>query len=279
MIFKARDKYFDLDKKPLIMGILNMTPDSFSDGGNFLESDKALFQCERMIREGADIIDIGGESSRPGSKPVSSQEELDRILKMLHTLKLNFDICISADTYKPEVARSALIEGAGMINNIFGIKNDPDMLKTVSEFKAGYCIMHIKGIPGMMQKDTEYEDIMSEILSGLKSSVKTAENAGVSREYIAIDPGIGFGKDMEGNLKILKNLRSFAELHLPVLIGTSRKSFIGKILNEESEGRLFGTIASNVAALINGALIFRVHDVKENRQAIDTAFAIMNSGK
>lgn len=259
------------------MGILNITPDSFSDGGKFYDPDKALFQCEKMILEGADIIDIGGESSRPGSEPVSEEEELDRIMSLLRPLKERFNVCISIDTYKPEVAEAALVEGADMINDIFGTENNRDLFKTAAFYSAGLCVMHIKGKPAEMQKMTDYGDIITEIKNSLKSSVESAEECGVSPDSILIDPGIGFGKDVEGNLKILKSLDRFSEIGRPLLIGTSRKSFIGMISGSDTSGRLPGTIASNIIALIKGASIFRVHDVKENKQAIELALSILNT--
>jgi dihydropteroate synthase len=277
MIFKARDKYFDLSQKPLIMGILNITPDSFSDGGKFFTYDKALAHCEKLVREGADIIDIGGESSRPGSLPVSDDEELDRILQTLRTLRSRFDICLSIDTYKPAVAEAVLAEGADMINDIFGTDSDEKLMKVIAYHSAGLCIMHIKGTPADMQNKTEYTDIVSEVKAKLTSSVSDAVKCGVGIESIVIDPGIGFGKELEGNIRILHDLDLFKEINRPVLIGTSRKSFIGKILPAEPGERLIGTISSNVIALSKGASIFRVHDVKENKQAIDIAFEILKS--
>ncbi|HAQ62430.1 TPA: dihydropteroate synthase [Candidatus Delongbacteria bacterium] len=277
MKFKARDKYFDLSTKPLIMGILNITPDSFSDGGKFYDPDKAILQCEKMIAEGADIIDIGGESSRPGSEPVSREEELDRIMSILRPLRERFNVCISVDTYKPEVAKAALGEGADMINDIFGTENDRDLFKTAASYSAGLCIMHIKGSPLNMQSTTDYGDIITEIKNSLESSTASALECGVSSDSIVIDPGIGFGKDIEGNLKILNNLDRFAEIGRPLLIGTSRKSFIGMISGSDTSDRLSGTIASNIIALIKGASIFRVHDIKENKQAIELACRILNT--
>jgi len=259
------------------MGILNITPDSFSDGGKFYDPDNALFQCEKMISEGADIIDIGGESSRPGSEPVSKEEELDRIMSVLIPLRKRLDVCISIDTYKHEVAGAALGEGADMINDIFGTENDRELFKTAASYSAGLCIMHIKGKPAEMQKMTDYSDIITEIKSSLNSSVEFAVECGVSSDSIVIDPGIGFGKDLEGNLKILKHLDRFADIGRPMLIGASRKSFIGMISGSGSFDRLPGTIASNILALIKGASIFRVHDVKENKQAIELACRILNT--
>lgn len=277
MIFKARDKYFDLSMKPLIMGILNITPDSFSDGGKYFSDDKALDRCEKLIGDGADIIDIGGESSRPGSAPITENEEIERIFRTVRAVRSRFDICLSVDTYKPRVAEAVLSEGADMINNIFGTDPDTGLLKITSKYSAGLCIMHIKGTPADMQNKTCYDDIVQEIIAGLNASVSAAVGCGMGIESIVVDPGIGFGKDTAGNLKILKNLEKFSSIGRPVLIGVSRKSFIGNILGAEPEDRLFGTVSANVVALSKGASIFRVHDVKENKQAIDIAFKIFNS--
>jgi len=275
MIFKARNKYFDLGKKPVLMGILNITPDSFSDGGRFYRLEDAIAQYGRMIREGADIIDIGGESSRPGSAGLSAHDELERILPVIKEIKDKYDACISVDTYKPEVAESALKAGADIINDIYGINVNRDMLEIIAGYSAGVCLMHMRGTPETMQNDTFYNDIVAEIKSGLRSSADAALKCGVKRESVAIDPGIGFGKDLKGNIRILCDLDKFSDLDFPILIGTSRKSFIGKILGNDSEDRLIGTVASNIIALSKGARIFRVHDVKENRSAIDVAFRIL----
>jgi dihydropteroate synthase len=277
MIFRARDKYFDLSSKPLLMGILNITPDSFSDGGRFFSHDKAFTHCEKMISEGADIIDIGGESSRPGSDPVSDAEELDRILGIVREVRSRFDICISIDTYKPKVAEQVLREGADMINNIFGTGNNRELLDIVASYSAGLCIMHIKGTPTDMQTMTYYEDIIAEISQSLMTSVSSAVGRGIKIESLVIDPGIGFGKNTEGNIKILQNLEKFRDIGRPLLIGTSRKSFIGNILGSDTGDRLFGTVASNIIALMKGASIFRVHDIKENKQAIELACRILNT--
>jgi dihydropteroate synthase len=276
MVFKARDRYFDLDSKPVIMGILNFTPDSFSDGGRFFDTDSALRQCEKMIKEGADIIDIGGESSRPGSDVVSADEELERIIPLVEAAAKNFDICLSIDTYKSSVAAEALNRGAHIVNNIFGIKNDDDMIRTVAENSAGYCIMHMRGTPKDMQKDTSYFDLVGEISSALFLSAGYAVSKGVLKEAVIIDPGIGFGKDLFGNLEIIRSLDMLTGEGYPVLIGVSRKRFIGDITGLGVNERLPGALAANVISLANGARIFRVHDVLENRSALDTAWEILH---
>ena len=280
-IFKIKNKTYDLSHKPIIMGILNITPDSFSDGNQFFKKDdlsKTLKYVESMILDGADIIDIGGESSRPCSIRISVNEELDRILEIIISIKKNFDIPISVDTYKYEVAKEVLNLGVEMINDIYALNHSNEIASLVAKHKAGLCLMHMKGNPETMQNDTDYKEknLIDEISSYLSKSIAIALERGVDKEYISIDPGIGFGKDLRNNLKILKKLNEFnKKLKLPVLIGTSRKSFIGQLLNEpDPKKRLSGTIASNVVALNNGAKLFRVHDIKEHREALDLAYKI-----
>ncbi|MBN2857701.1 MAG: dihydropteroate synthase [Candidatus Delongbacteria bacterium] len=275
MVFKAGCKYFDTEKKPLIMGILNVTPDSFSDGGMYEDADSAAERCMQMISEGADIIDIGGESSRPGSKRVSSNDEIERIVPVIKRIREQSDVCISVDTYKADVAEAALTEGADMINNIYGAEPCPDLLRIAASHSAGLCLMHMRGEPGTMQDETGYCDIINEIYSALRDSYEKALLAGISGDSIIIDPGIGFGKSVEGNLSLIRNIGYFKSIGCPVLIGVSRKSFIGKILDNDTEGRLTGTIAANTAAYIFGAEIFRVHDVKENAEALNIARSIL----
>lgn len=279
MRFKVKNNIFELDKNPIIMGILNVTPDSFSDGGRFADEDKALFHCERMIKEGADIIDIGGESSRPGSDKISIQEELDRIGSIVDKIKTKFDICLSVDTYKPEVAEEVLKLGADMINDITGLTYSEEIAKLTFEYDAGLCLMHMKEDPKIMQVNTEYNNIISEIKEFLRGAINKAIAKGMQKDSIIIDPGIGFGKDLKGNSTILNNLSKFIDLGCSILIGTSRKSFIGQINGKEANDRLNGTIASNVIALINGARIFRVHDVKENKDSLLVANEIIRSGE
>ncbi|MBN1969427.1 MAG: dihydropteroate synthase [Candidatus Delongbacteria bacterium] len=260
------------------MGILNITPDSFSDGNRFISYDNALKHCEVMLREGADIIDIGGESSRPGALPVSEQEELDRILHISEAIYKNFQCCISVDTYKSRVSDECLKVGASMINDIYGLTKEPQIAETVAKYNAGLCLMHMRGNPEIMQKDTLYSDILTEINDFLINKADYAISKGVKTESLLLDPGIGFGKSVEDNLKILNNLGLFSE-RFNVLIGTSRKSFIGSVLNKDADQRLYGTISSNVVSLMNGAIVFRVHDVKEHRDALDLAFEILKAGK
>jgi dihydropteroate synthase len=272
-----KDKIFNLDKKAVIMGILNITPDSFSDGNQFYCKDSALAQAELMINEGVDIIDIGGESSRPGAAAVSLQEELDRVMPIIEIIKKEFAIPVSIDTCKSGVAALAATYGVEMLNDITALQYDAKMADVAAENNLAICLMHIRGTPDNMQINTIYTDLVTEVIDKLKQTANICLQKGISKESIILDPGIGFGKSVEGNLQLLKKLSELKKLGFSVLIGTSRKSFIGKVLDVEVNDRLNGTIASNVVALMNGADVFRVHDVKAHRQALDLAKAIINS--
>ena len=256
--------------KKQIMGILNITPDSFFDGGKFFDIDSAFSQAVRMKEEGADIIDIGGESTRPGADPVSADKELSRILPIVKKIKSEIDIKISIDTTKSEVAEECLKEGAHMINDVSGLLFDNKMAKVVADFDAEIVIMHIKGNPQNMQQNTEYNDLIDEIKTSLKSSVKKAEKAGISKDKIIIDPGIGFGKSVEQNYTIINKVYEFKQLDFPVLIGLSNKSLIWKVYDNKTIDRLPATIALNMISIYNGADIIRVHNVREHRLALDT---------
>ncbi|MFN3481230.1 MAG: dihydropteroate synthase, partial [Thermodesulfovibrionales bacterium] len=254
----------DFSKRSYIMGILNVTPDSFSDGGLYYNEKKAIEHGLRLVEEGADIIDIGGESTRPGSEPVSVEEEIRRTIPVINALSKEINIPISIDTYKAEVARRALDAGATMVNDISGLRFDPDMPKVVAEYDVPVIIMHIKGRPKDMQLNPSYEALIPEIMDYLRISIRLAIKFGVKEDRIIIDPGIGFGKTFEHNLEILNNLREFTLLERPVAIGVSRKAFIGKILGDLPPAeRLDGTAASVAIAIYNGANILRVHDVRE----------------
>ena len=229
-----------------------------------------------MAEEGADIIDIGGESTRPGSDPVSLEEELSRVLPVIESLVKQIDIPISIDTYKANVARQALDAGAQMINDISALRYDPEMKEIAARYNVPLVLMHIQGTPKNMQQNPTYEDVIGEITDYLKESIQIAVEAGVEREKIIIDPGIGFGKRLEDNLNILKNLKKFSILKCPVLIGCSRKFFIGKILNLPAEERLEGSLAALAVAVMNGASLVRVHDVKESKRVAELVDAIMN---
>lgn len=245
------------------MGILNVTPDSFSDGGLFLDPAAAVEQAFRMAEEGADIIDIGGESTRPGSEPVSLEEEIERVIPVVRALAKEIPLPVSIDTYKAEVARRALDAGAAMVNDISGLRFDPAMASTVASYQVPVVVMHIQGRPRDMQKNPVYEALIPEILDHLRRSIRIASDAGISGDLIIVDPGIGFGKTYDHNLEIISNLHALSFLGKPILVGVSRKAFIGKILGDVPPGeRIEGTAAAVAASIMNGAHMVRVHDVK-----------------
>lgn len=278
-VFKCGRFNLNLSQKTHIMGILNITLDSFSDGGRFFEPELALEHGLKLVYYGADIIDIGGESTRPGSKSISSKEEIKRVIPVLKKLVKQVKVPISVDTYKYEVAKAALEEGASIINDIYALHHDKRIATLVARKKAGLVLMHMKGSPVNMQINPVYKDLIKEILNYLKDAVKTAVGNGVGLNSIIIDPGIGFGKTVEHNLSIIRNLRELKKLNLPVLIGTSRKSFIGKILDLPVTERLEGTISSVVVSILNGADIVRVHDVKEIFRAVKVVNAIREGSR
>jgi dihydropteroate synthase len=261
-----------------IMGIVNITPDSFSGDGLLrarsvrLKAD-ILEYAEQLIKDGADIIDIGGESSRPGAKAVSVKEEISRVIPAIALLAKKIKVPISVDTSKPEVARAALDSGAVMVNDIFGLRNNA-MIKLVARHKAAVVIMHMKGNPRTMQKNPAYKSLLDEIMEYLNQSVNKAVSGGIDKGKIIIDPGIGFGKSLQDNLEVLNKLKSFKVLGMPIMVGPSRKSFIGKILNMPPEERVFGTVSACVLAAQNGASVVRTHDVKAVKQALRIADSI-----
>ncbi|MBI5213657.1 MAG: dihydropteroate synthase [Nitrospirae bacterium] len=268
----------DFSKKTHVMGILNVTPDSFSDGGVYFDKDKAVEHALRLVEEGADIIDIGGESTRPGSEPVSVEEETRRTAPVIEAIAKAVNVPISIDTYKAEVARRALDAGASIVNDISGLRFDPDMPKVVSEYKVPVIIMHIKGRPKDMQQNPVYEALIPEIMDYLRISIRLAGNFGIPENMIIIDPGIGFGKTFEHNLYIIKNLHEFTLLGMPVAVGVSRKAFIGKILGDAPPSeRIEGTAAAVAISIFNGANIVRVHDVKEMAKVAKVADSIKRS--
>ena len=259
------------------MGILNVTADSFYDGGQYLKKGEAVKKALQMAEDGADIIDVGGESSRPGSKPVSLEEELKRVIPVIKEAAKKTYAAISVDTTKAEVARQAIDAGAQIVNDISAMRFDPAMAEVCAKTKVGVILMHTRGTPVTMQMDVKYDDLISEIFNHLEERVSFAVKAGIKKERIAVDPGIGFGKGAEDNLKIIKRLSEFKSIGRPVVLGTSRKSFIGKVLGLDVKDRLEGTIATIAAGILNGASIVRVHDVKETRMAADMADAVKNS--
>lgn len=254
----------DFSQKTHIMGILNVTPDSFSDGGLYFDESRAVDRARQMAADGADIIDIGGLSTRPGSEPVTVEEEIGRTVPVIEAIAAGMDVPISIDTYRAEVARAALGAGAAMVNDISGLRFDPEMSSLVAEHGVPVVLMHIKGTPRDMQKDPAYEALIPEIMDYLRESIRIAEEAGVARDMIVVDPGIGFGKTFDHNLEILNRLEEFTMLEKPVLVGPSRKAFIGEILGGIPPAeRVIGTAAAVCAAVLGGASIVRVHDVKE----------------
>lgn len=263
-------------KKTEIMGILNVTPDSFSDGGKYFDFKKAVAHAEEMITEGADILDIGGESTRPGAEEVPVEEQLRRVIPVIENLVKKIKIPISIDTYKSEVARKALDSGARMVNDISGLRFDPQMVGVISRYQVPLIIMHMKGTPRNMQDNPQYTDVVEEIYDFFLERINFALNSGIRKENIYLDPGIGFGKTVEHNLEILNRLSEFHSLGYPLVLGTSRKSFIGKILDTSVNERLEGSIATYVLALAQGVKILRVHDVKETKRAIKVTEAILN---
>lgn len=266
----------NLKKRTHIMGILNITPDSFYRESRVSSLNTALKRADKMIREGADILDVGGESSRPGSDPVSEKEELKRILPIIKALIKKFDVPVSVDTYKSTVAGAALDEGASIINDISGLRFDSSMAETIASANAGVIIMHISGKPKTMQKNPSYKFLMREITACLNKGIKHAISSGIQENRIIVDPGIGFGKNFSHNITILKKLKQLQKLKKPILLGLSRKSFIGKILELPAEERLEGSLAASVVGIINGAQILRTHDVKETKRAVSVADTILS---
>ncbi|MCH5280586.1 MAG: dihydropteroate synthase [Lachnospiraceae bacterium] len=264
------NREFDTENHTYVMGILNVTPDSFSDGGRWDRLDAALFHTEEMIAQGADIIDIGGESTRPGHVPVRMEEEMERVLPVIEKIKERFDVPLSLDTAKSQVAEAGIEAGADMINDIWGLKKDPDMARVIAEGKVACCLMHNKD-------STRYGDFLREVQAELKESLALACKAGIGGERICIDPGVGFGKTYEHNLLLVKKLELFHNLECPILLGTSRKSVIGLTLDLPVEERLEGTLATTVIGVMKGAAFVRVHDIAANIRAIRMAEAIRNA--
>jgi len=277
-VLRCREGDLRLGVRTLVMGVLNVTPDSFSDGGLFLDTNRAIEHGLRMAAEGADIIDVGGESSRPGSDPVSLDEELERIIPVIEGLASQLQIPLSVDTYKAQVAERAVEAGAQMINDISGLRFDPQMPAVAARFDTPLIIMHIKGTPKTMQQDPSYEDLMGEIIAYLQEGIALAERmGGVDPHQVIVDPGIGFGKRVEDNLVILNRLDELTCLGRPLIIGTSRKSFIGAVLDRQVDQRAIGTLATVAVSALKGAHIVRVHDVAPARQVVDMVDAVVNA--
>ncbi len=275
-IFKCRDKELEIGTKTYIMGVLNLTPDSFYDGGKYSSLDKALKHVEQMIDEGADIIDIGGESTRPGSLSINLDEECERVIPVVKEISRSFDTIISIDTTKSGVAYEALKEGASIVNDISGLKFDEKIADVAKEFDAAVVLSHTSSRPQDMQDHTDYSSLLDEILDALRKSIRLAVEKGVNKQSILIDPGFGFGKTDEQNLILLKKLSRFCELGKPVLIGTSNKSFIGKTLDAEINERIEGTAATVAIGILNGASIVRVHDISYMKKVSKMVDAVLN---
>ena len=275
MIWRCRGRQVPVGERTLVMGILNVTPDSFSDGGLYAEPERAVEHAVEMIKAGADIIDVGGESTRPGADPVSAEEERRRVLPVIQALRRQSDVLISIDTYKAEVARAALDAGADIVNDISGLGFDEEMPGVVASTGAGLVLMHIRGTPRTMQQNPVYRDVVREIGETFAERLAKAEKAGISPEQVVLDPGIGFGKKLQHNLEILRRLKEFRRFGRPILIGPSRKSFIGAILDLPPDQRLEGTAAAVAVGIANGADVVRVHDVREMVRVVRVADAIV----
>ena len=253
------NREFDVKHHTYIMGILNVTPDSFSDGGKYNHVDQALFRVEEMLKEGMDILDVGGESTRPGYEKISDQEEIERIVPIIQKIKDNFEVPVSLDTYKSQVAFEGIKAGADMINDIWGLLYDENMAKVIADSGAVCCLMHNRS-------EAVYKDFFKEVIGDLKKILEVAENAGIKKEKIILDPGVGFGKSYENNLEVIRRVGELKELGYPILLGTSRKSVIGLTLDLPVEERLYGTLATSAYGVMHGCSFLRVHDVRENKE-------------
>jgi len=274
MNWQCRNHKLKYDAYPLIMGILNVTPDSFSDGARFTNAEAAVTAAKQMLKEGADIIDIGGESTRPGAAAVDAAEELQRIAPVVEALVAETDAVISIDTTKAAVARKTLRLGAHIINDVTALTGDIAMVETIGEFNAGTVLMHMQGTPRTMQNNPQYNSVTEDVYNYLEQRIEAATAAGLARETIAVDPGIGFGKTTEHNLLLIANLEKFTKLQQPLLVGLSRKRFIGILTGMSVENRLSGSLAGLACSVLNGANIMRVHDVGPARQAARIAAAV-----
>jgi dihydropteroate synthase len=272
---------YDIDcSKPVLMGIINITPDSFSDGGRFLDTDSAVSQAKILVEQKADILDIGGESTRPGSNPVSEDEEIGRVIPVIEGIRAaGIETPVSIDTRKLAVAEKAVDAGATIVNDVSALRDRPELADFIAEKNLGIVLMHMLGRPKTMQKDPHYDDVISEIGEFFEERILFALDRGIPRENIVLDPGIGFGKMLEHNLRILRECGTWLEYGHPILVGPSRKRFIGEILDKEITERLYGTIGACVAALHSGARIFRVHDVGPVRDALMIAYSVLKGAQ
>jgi dihydropteroate synthase len=265
---KIGNKEFDLKNHAYVMGILNVTPDSFSDGGKWNDKGRAMRHTQEMIEQGATIIDIGGESTRPGYTLISDEEEISRVVPMIEMVKKNFDVPVSIDTYKSRVAEAALDAGADLVNDIWGLKYDPDLAGVIARKNAPCCLMHNR-------KEPDYTDFIADFLKDMQETIDIAKKAGIADENIILDPGVGFGKTYENNLEIINKLECMHVLGYPILLGTSRKSVIGLTLDLPADQRMEGTVATTVIGVMKGVAFVRVHDVKENYRALKMTEAIL----
>jgi len=272
VVFDCAGKSLDLSA-PRIMGILNVTPDSFSDGGQFFSSDAALQQALKLVEDGADILDIGGESTRPGSKVVPIQQEIDRIAPVIEAISAEIDVPISIDTMKAEVMHAAVKAGAGLINDVNALRSE-DALKTAVELDVPVCLMHMQGTPQTMQNEPHYDDVVKEVENFLLERVAVCEQAGIKPEKIMLDPGFGFGKRARHNLRLMKHLSRLTALPYPILVGVSRKSIIGDMLKVSVDERLAGSLSLASIAVWQGAKLIRTHDVKETAQAVKLSYHV-----
>lgn len=273
MLVDCAEKRVDLSQ-PRVMGVLNVTPDSFADGGRFQALENALEHASHMHAQGADIIDVGGESTRPGASPVSEQQELDRVIPVVEALSKEIPIPISIDTSKPAVMRAAVQAGAGLVNDVYALRAQ-GALQTVSELRVPVCLMHMQGRPQTMQRQPQYRDVVTEVKEFLRSRIQCCLTAGVSKHAIILDPGFGFGKTLAHNLSLLSDLGSFLELGFPLLVGLSRKSMFGELLGLVVGERLHASVSAAVIAVLNGASIVRVHDVRATVEALGVVHAVM----
>ncbi len=273
-ILTTRHGAVDMVRRTAVMGVVNVTPDSFSDGGRYYDADRAVAHGERLAEEGADILDIGGESTRPGAAPVSAAEEVRRVVPVIERLRAKTGVPISIDTFKSEVARAALDAGADIVNDVTALRGDPAMAALVARERVPLVLMHMQGTPQTMQHNPSYENVVEEVVAFLRRKAEEAEDAGIAADAIVVDPGIGFGKNLDHNLALLRGLPALAALGFPLLVGASRKAFIGRILDLGPDERLEGSIAAAVAAALGGAHIIRVHDVKEAVRALRVADAL-----
>jgi len=269
---KIGSRYFDFSQGTVLMGILNITPDSFSDGGRYGNLDAALTQTQIMINEGADIIDVGGESTRPGHQPVSAQEELERVVPVIEAIRERFDIPVSVDTYKAQVARAGILAGADLINDVWGFKADPEIARVAAQHGVPCCLSHNR-------QNKNYQNIVADVVSDLRESIEIATQAGVSRENIIVDPGLGFAKEYEHNLQLMNNLEKLHVLGYPILLGASRKSFIGIAMdNPNAAERDLATVATTIMGIMKGCQIIRVHNITMNKEAAKLTDIIMRQG-